>query len=136
MHATINLLSELQFKTSRSGGAGGQSVNKVESAVEACWLVSDSVLVSEEKKALIFEKLGNRINKEGLLCVRSQVHRTQLANKAEATQRINQLVQNALEKKRARIATKPSGLSREKRLDQKKKQGDKKLNRRVKDWLM
>jgi len=121
---------ELNFKTSRSSGAGGQNVNKVETAVTVLWHVDDSGFFDENEKVLIQNKLKNRINAEGFLQVRSQTHRTQLANKEEVTEKINQLVYDSLKKKKARIATKPGKQAKEKRLEWKKRNAETKSGRR------
>ncbi len=125
----INLLPEIQFQTTRSGGKGGQNVNKVETAVIAFVHISSSAILSAEQKQTIGEKLANRINAEGYLQVKAQTHRTQLANKEEAVQKINELVQKALEKKKARIATKASKASKERRLESKKRKSEIKAGR-------
>lgn len=125
----MNLQSEINFNTSRSGGKGGQNVNKVETAVEAYWHIASSRFFTEEQKAILHEKLLNRINKEGLLMVKCQTHRTQLANKQEALEKLQDLVKKALEKKKARIATKLSKAVKERRKENKKLHSEKKQNR-------
>jgi ribosome-associated protein len=73
--------------------------------------------------------LSNRINSEGYLWVKSQIHRTQLSNKDEVVKKINELLQKALEKKKARIATKVSKASKERRLESKKRKAEIKAGR-------
>lgn len=123
---------ELQFKTSRSSGAGGQNVNKVETSVTVLWNVSGSAFFNDAQKALISDKLKNRINAEGMLFLTVSESRTQLMNKNKAIEKIIEFVDKALVIPKKRWATKPSKSQKQKRLDTKKKLSDKKENRRFK----
>lgn len=128
-----DLTSEVFFKTARSGGKGGQNVNKVETMAEAWWHVDGSIAVTPEEKGWINDKLKNRINKEGYLIVKSSETRSQLENKNIALSKLQALVTQALVRPRKRKPTRPSKAAKEKRLETKRKESEKKQMRR-KDW--
>lgn len=126
----INVLKEIKFKTARSGGSGGQNVNKVETMVEGYFKVLESELLSEEQKLLIIQKLQNKITDEGFLLVKSQTERSQLGNKEEVIRKMNQLINQALIVPKKRKATRPSKAAKQKRIESKKKKGELKEGRK------
>ena len=124
------LINEVTFSASRGGGPGGQNVNKVSTKVELRFDVNDSETLPETQKQRILSKLKNRITTDGELVLTSSVERTQWRNKEKVTQKFFELVEQALTPPKKRIKTKPTKASKAKRLENKKKQGQKKQLRK------
>ncbi len=125
--------TELTFKTSRSGGSGGQHVNKTETKVTLEFHVQNSQFLSNDNKSRILERLQNRINQEGVLQISSSKTRSQLKNKEIAIQLFHELIERALQRQKKRKVTKPTKSAIAKRLNAKKQNAEKKNRRNNKD---
>jgi len=135
MHLTIpDLEPEIHFKTSRSGGKGGQHVNKVSTKVELNFCISESQLLTSEQKERLLEKLSGRLTKDGMLQIVSQTERSQPGNKRIALQKLYALLTEMLVVQKKRMATKVPKSVKEKRLVMKKRQAEiKRLRRNFED---
>jgi len=128
------VLPELRYQFARSGGAGGQNVNKVATKAELRFSVRDSVLLTHEQRVFLLEKWANKLTTEGELVLTHQTERTQLANKEKVTKKFLRLIEKAFETPRPRRATKPSKASVAERIAGKKRKGDVKTGRRKVDY--
>jgi len=123
-------MSEIEFRTSRSSGPGGQNVNKLETRVELLFDVARSSSLNDEQRDLLFSRLKSNIDREGVLRTVSQESRSQWKNKQEAIEKFVQLLRDALKPRKIRRKTTATPLSREKRLMEKKLVSEKKRMRR------
>ncbi|MGV3507650.1 MAG: alternative ribosome rescue aminoacyl-tRNA hydrolase ArfB [Sphingobacteriaceae bacterium] len=124
-----DLLPNIRFKTSRSGGKGGQNVNKVSTKVELNYNFASSDLFDDNEKNRLKQKLNNKMTSDGFIQVISEEERSQYLNKERALQKLVTLISNALHVHKPRKATKPNKMSIEKRLKNKQQQAVKKLGR-------
>ncbi len=126
-------VSEIVFRTSRSGGPGGQNVNKVESKVELLFDVRNSPSLSDDQKSRILSRLKNRIDTSGILHLTSQASRSQWENRQNILSEFARLLSSALRPPKKRIATRPTKAAREERLKKKRIASEKKKMRRTRN---
>ena len=126
------LIREVEYRTSRSSGPGGQHVNKTESRVELLWSPQKSDCLSEAQKMMVAGRLGNRITDEGVLILVSEKYRSQHRNRADVIERFLDLIQTSLVPVKKRRPTRPTRSSVEKRIKSKKIRGEIKRSRRDK----
>jgi ribosome-associated protein len=117
---------EFEWQFVRSSGPGGQNVNKVASAVELRWDLNKSASLPFPVRVRLEALAGSRVTDEGVLIIRAERHRTQERNRADALERLVDLVARAAVPPKPRKKTKPSRAAKRRRLDGKRKQGDKK----------
>lgn len=122
-------LSELTFRSSRSGGPGGQNVNKLETRIELLFDVARSPSLTADQRELILKHLHSKIDAEGILRIVSQESRSQWKNKQDAVNKFVLLLRGALKPRKKRVATKPSKTSKAKRIEGKKIRGETKRTR-------
>jgi len=125
---------ELQFEYIRASGPGGQNVNKVATAVQLRFDVSNSPSLASDTKGRLIRLAGKRVNADGVLVIEARRFRTQEANREDAIQRFTDLVRKALVPPKPRRKTKPTTASKEKRLKEKRQRGETKKNRQTREF--
>lgn len=120
---------EVAYATSRSGGPGGQNVNKLETRVTLRFDLAGSPSLTEEQKARLRERLATRITRAGVLHVTAQKHRTQAANREAALARFAELLREGLREEAPRRKTRVPAAAKRRRLDEKRRRGEKKRER-------
>jgi len=126
-------ISELRFRFARSGGRGGQNVNKVETRVELLFDVVHSSGLSETDREKILKHLKSRIDSNGILRIVAQESRSQWRNRQDAMERFVVMLQDALKPRKKRVATKMTGAGKERRLREKKRRSEVKNMRRIRE---
>jgi ribosome-associated protein len=121
---------ELELSFARSGGPGGQNVNKVSSKVDLRWNPVTSTALGEEDRAWLLQKLRSRLTSDGTLIVTSTATRDQIANRADAMSKLALIVAAALDRPKPRKPTKPSKGAKRRRVADKRRHAEKKANRR------
>lgn len=121
-----DILTEVDFASSRSGGPGGQNVNKLNTKMTLRFNIQESRLLTDEAKSFLLEKLSGKLTTEGVLVLSSQSMRSQLENKEAVLAKLEGILRKAFEKKKARKKTRPGKAAKEKRIESKKKNSEKK----------
>ena len=124
---------QLGFEYSSSSGPGGQHVNKASTRVTVLFNVPASDSLTENQKRRVMKKLSGRVNKQGILRISSQEHRSQHANKETSMNKLVELLRDALKRQKRRKKTRPPKWANQKRIDEKKRHGRKKHRRKMKD---
>ena len=125
--------NELTFNFIRSSGPGGQNVNKVATAVQLRFDITSSKSLTEEIKARLKSIAGRKVTKNGVLIIEASRHRTQEKNRQDAIARLIELIEKSSRKTNHRVKTNPSGASKQKRIETKKRLSEKKKMRRYSD---